>query len=116
MKNKPNKDELLARVMKVKAFMKHNKMKRSEFFDNAYGTMYDCEHSRIINLWNGTITSLEFTQTLERYVEFPKKYFLDSAEFKRFFRFTEWYLNMGGKTLTHDEIAECYPKFKIEKK
>lgn len=112
MKNQ-NRDELLERVKKVKKYMKHNNIKRSEFFDNAYGTMYDNEHSRLLNLWNGLIVNLEFTQTIERYAEFPKKYLIGSAEFARFYRFTEWYLKLGGETLTSEQIEKVYPKFKI---
>lgn len=109
---KQSREDLLERVDKVKKYMKHKKIKRSDFFDNAYGTMYDNEHSRLLNLWNGLITNLEFTQTLERYAEFPKKYLIGSAEFKRFYKFTEWYFKLGGQTLTDEQILNCYPKFK----
>jgi len=115
MNKNPTRDELLARVSKVKAYFKHKGIKRDEFIDNAYGSMYDSEHTRVLNLWHGNVTSLEFTQTLERYAEFPKKYLKQSAEFQRFFRFTEWYLRLGGETLTTEQIAECYPKFKLLK-
>ncbi len=109
---KANKEELLKRVAKSKLFMKHKGIKRSDFFDNVYGSMYDNEHSNKLNIWNGVITDLEFTKNLERYLEFPKKYLKEHAEFKRFYRFTEWYLKLGGETLTEEQILSCYPKFK----
>ena len=110
---KYNKDELFGRVRKAKWILKQKKIKREFFFDQVYGSMYDAEHTRIVNLWQCKITDIDFTQKLESFVEFPESSIKTSAEFQRFMLFEKWYTSLGGEPLSAEQIESVYPKFKI---
>lgn len=112
MKN--NKDDLIERVKKVKRYFKAKGVSRDQFFDDVFGPMYDSEHNRAVNLWFCKITDEEFTKCLERYAQFPRNYRTESAEYKRFIKFVDWYMKLGGHPLTPKQIEDVYEKFKNE--
>ena len=107
------KEDLLERVKKAKQYLEEKGIKRESFVDTVYGAMFDSEHNRVINLWQGKITDQDFTERLERFAELPIRCLKETADFQRFLLFVSWYLSLGGKTLSEDEIEKCYPKFKI---
>jgi hypothetical protein len=114
VRKKANKDELIERVRKVKRFLKAKGIKRDVFIDNTFGSMYDSEHTRIINLWQVKITDESFTEKLEHFAEYKTSQLRTSVEFERFIAFARWFTALGGKPLTVDDIEKCYPKFTIK--
>lgn len=118
-KIKNSKADLISRVKKAKEFLKFHNVKdaKSEFFDKIYGALYKSESSRLDNLWACKTTEIDFTELLELFAEKPTTSNVkESMEFKRFIKFVDWYVALGGTSLTLDQIEKVYPKFEIKKK
>lgn len=109
------KTELLKRVQKAKEFIKHHNVKdaKNVFCDTMYGAMYKAESTKVDNLWAGRTTDEDFTIKLEEFAKNPRLNLTNHEEFKRFMRFVDWYMELGGAPLTPEQIEKAYPKFKI---
>lgn len=107
------KKDLIERVKKVKKYLKFHDIKdaKRNFIDSAYGALYQAESTRVDNLWQCKITDEDFTTKLELFAENPERYIGNSAEFKRFMDFVNWYMKQGGRSLTEEDIEKVYPKF-----
>lgn len=110
---KDSKKDLISRVRKAKVFLKHHNIKdaKTTFFDKVYGSMYKGESLRIDNLWACKTTEVKFTELLEGFCLKPTSGVAHTAEFDRFMKFADWYVVLGGESLTTEQIEECYPKF-----
>ena len=103
----------MLRVQKAKVFLKHHNGRDAKivFFDSVYGAMYKGESLKRDNLWACKTTSISFTEEIEKFAKNPILKMGHQAEFKRFLKFVDWYLRLGGEPLTTKQIEKAYPKF-----
>ena len=101
---------LRTRVKEAKKLLKSKGIKDSKikFFDSTYGALLKSESIRLDNLWAGYIVDEEFTEQLEAFAEKPKQ----DSKFISFLKFVEWYIKLGGKPLTSEEIENTLKRFK----
>ena len=111
---KKNKDELIDEVKRVKAFFKEKGITREEFFDNVYGPMCHKQNARIINLWSCKICDEDFNKEIVKYAKNRTRNLKNMEVFQRFAEFVEWYMSLGGKPLTPEQIEETYVKFIVK--
>lgn len=113
MKDPNSKDGLKLRVQKAIVFLKHHNGRDAKivFFDSVYGAMYKGESLKHDNLWACKTTDKNFTEDIEKFAKRPVLKIGHSAEFKRFLKFVDWYLRLGGEMLTTEQIEKAYPKF-----
>jgi hypothetical protein len=108
--DKTNKD-LFQRVRKCTEFLKHNEIKRENFFDDVYGYIKHSENTRLINRWQCKTADLNFTLKLEKYCENQAKTTKDTKMYMKFIKFLEWYENTGASRIPEDKIEEVFNRF-----